>query len=138
MMRKRTPTGKTVDRLSDLDTTTWYRTPMDDSSHLWDGVGNGTLCGRYLEYPQYYSDGWDLIFGPYWVQVDERKNGQCALCKGQVKARDKQIKLDMEAEAAARKFSLTTRHPEGLAVGQDERRSDIERWSKAARHLYVG
>ena len=136
LARKRRPKGDTVTDKQHLVEGTWYRTPMDDSSHLWCGDGNATVCGRYLEYPWYYHEGWDVFFGEYWVQVDTRKNGQCALCR----TVDKKAKQDavwlQEIEAAADKYGVTPKYPE-------DRRPDrwpprLRPWQEAASRLYVG
>jgi len=83
LRRKRAPKGHVLKHQRELNTTTRYRTPMDDSGHLWEEDTQFFRCGRYVEYPLYYREGWDHFFGVYWVQVDARKEegNICALCK---------------------------------------------------------
>ena len=81
MMRKRAPKGTVLTDKRQLREGEKYRTPMSDDGHLWEVGTRFFRCGMWIEYPKYYDEGWHVLLGPYWVQVDERKGKLCVQCK---------------------------------------------------------
>lgn len=108
--RKRTPKGEPLTRASQLVSGGKYRTPMSDLGHRWE-EGLFFACGRYVEYPLYYQEGWDMLFGPYWVMEDGRKQQKCALCYDAVKERNAKRAVE-ENIKSANKLGIATKWPE--------------------------
>lgn len=139
---KRWPNGPVITDAADLRTDVMYRTPMDDSGHLWLEGTIFFLCGRYVEYPWYYEEGWDLLLGTdLWCQEDTRqeKNNLCAYCKEFRKAAQEQAKWDAACEKAARRHGVTTVYPKGHRL-EEKTPSAYTAWlpKKRLEQLYVG
>lgn len=109
MLRKRAPKGQVVTDVRELDANTKYRTPMSDDGHLWREGTRFFECGMWIEYPHYYEQGWDILLGPYWVQVDTRKGNDCHVCKS---ARPSKGNWEQDILAAAAKFNVEPKSPE--------------------------
>jgi hypothetical protein len=140
LLRKRRPKGTEVKHRKELNADDMYRTPMDDSGHLYRDGSIFFECGRYVEYPYFYDEGWDMFFGPYYVQVDTRKRdgNLCVLCKAQRAAAAEQEKWDLASERAARSHGVTTKYP--AAKKRDDTPPEAIRWlgRDKARRLYAG
>jgi hypothetical protein len=110
LRRKRTPKGEPLTRASQLVSGERYRTPMSDLGHRWD-EGIFFRCGRYVEYPLYYEEGWDHLFGPHWVLPDPRKQQKCAVCYDAVKERNAKRAVE-ENIKSANKLGVVPKWPE--------------------------
>jgi hypothetical protein len=120
LLRKRTPKGEPLTRASQLVPGGRYRTPMSELGHRWD-EGIFFKCGRYVEYPLYYDEGWHLLFGDYWVKEDPRKQQKCAVCYDAVKERNAKRAVE-ENIKSANKLGIATKWPE-----EDKERRAIPR-----------
>jgi hypothetical protein len=140
LRRKRWPKGHVVTDRRELDETTMYRTPMDDSGHLWERGSIFFRCGRYIEYPHYYSEGWDHLFGVYWVQVDTRKEqgNICAFCKESRTAEAEQAERDAEVEIAARKYNVSPVYPKQHTMNLKPRHLRVWLDNDRLEQLHVG
>lgn len=107
--RKRAPKEEPLTRASQLRWGERYRTPMSDLGHKWE-EGIYFACGRYVEYPLYYDEGWDHLLGPYWVKPDPRKKQKCATCYDAVKERNAKAAV-LENTKSANKLGVVPKHP---------------------------
>ena len=127
---KRGPKGHVLTHQRELNTTDRYRTPMDDSGHLWKEDTRFFRCGRYVEYPAYYKEDWDLIFGVYWVQLDARKEDGniCSLCKAKRSADEAYAKMCAnDFPRAAIPFAIASKR--GTSQGRTRPvNEDVARW----------
>ena len=140
LTRKRAPKGHVLTHKRELNETDRYRTPMDDSGHLWEVGTKFFRCGRYIEYPLYYYEGWDAAFGTYWVQIDTRaeKGNICSLCNADRKADVDLVKSYADIERAARKFNVTVHYP-APDVEENDIPEAYTRWiGEKANRLYAG
>ena len=109
LARKRAPKEESLTSAGQLVPGERYRTPMSDNGHRWD-EGIFFRCGRYVEYPEYYNEGWDHLFGVYWVKPDPRKQQKCATCYDAVKARNAKAAV-AENTKSANKLRVVTQYP---------------------------
>ena len=107
--RKRRPKGDPLTSATQLVRGERYRTPMSDLGHKWE-EGIFFACGRYVEYPEYYNEGWDHLFGVYWVMHDPRKQQKCAVCYDAVKERNAKAAV-AENTKSANKLRVVTQYP---------------------------
>lgn len=113
VMRKRPPAGRSVLSASELSIEKRYRTPMDDSGHLWAEGTRFFRCGRYAEYPWYYEEGWHMFLGERYVKVDTRKGGACALCNQAVKDEKDTERWHNELVRVGEKYGVEQKWPQG-------------------------
>ena len=135
---KRAPSGRPLLSANELRADVKYRTPMDDSGHLWMEGTRFFECGRYVEYPWYYVEGWDHILGQRYVQVDERKGNVCALCKAaRKKVADGRAWQD-ELQRAAKKHGVRQKRPALAKPRDSEQPPAYVAWiGQKVRTLYV-
>ncbi len=126
LARKRAPKGDPLTSATQLRSDVRYRTPMDDKGHRWEPGTIFFACGRYIEYPAYYEEGWDILFGPYWVKEDTRKQQHCAICFN-VQAEKQQAQFIADMGVSARKFGITPKFPKE-DTWQESETSHLTRW----------
>lgn len=126
MARKRAPSGDPLTSASQLRTDVKYRTPMDDKGHRWEPGTRHFACGRLIEYTPYYEEGWDILLGPYWVKVDERKGQACAMCFN-TQAEKQRAQFIEDMGVSARKFGITPKFPKEKTCHQSPT-SHLTKW----------
>ena len=138
-LRKRFPKDNEITLVSQLNGDDRYRTPLSDLGHRWEVGSIFFVCGRYVEYPEYYREGWDHMYGPHKVWLDTRsaQSNECKVCKGLLDKRNKDVPDLDRMVSVANKKGVTMKFPETKTT--EIVPHAIERWARGRRveRLYV-